>query len=137
RQDVSGLGVSAEAHRALAEGLYPYRKPGRRDRSTRAAEQASHRRVLPLEVQGRRGRVRPHRRVPGRMEELADRSASELARLVRSREISPVEVVEDCLARVERYNPAVNAPVTLNPRALAEADELQRPLAPGGALRLL
>src|SRR6266508_1084283 len=43
------------------------------------------------------------------MEDLADRSATELARLVRSREVSPVEVIEACLARVERYNPAVNA----------------------------
>jgi len=49
------------------------------------------------------------------MEDLADRSATELARLVRSREVSPVEVIEACLARVERYNPAVNAVVTLNP----------------------
>jgi amidase len=71
------------------------------------------------------------------MEDLADRSASELAGLVRSREISPVEVVEDCLARVERYNPAVNAIVTLNPRALDEADELERRLVRGEEVGLL
>src|SRR5690349_23130824 len=71
------------------------------------------------------------------MEDLADRSASELARLVRSREISPVEVIEDCLARVERYNPAVNAIVTLNPRALEEADELERRLLRGEEVGLL
>ena len=71
------------------------------------------------------------------MEDLADRSASELARLVRSREISPVEVVEDCLARVERFNPAVNALVTLNPRALDEADELERRLVRGEDIGLL
>src|SRR5690349_18090638 len=71
------------------------------------------------------------------MEDLADRSASELARLVRSREISPVEVIEDCLARVERYNPAVNAVVTLNPRALDEADELERRLLRGEEVGLL
>src|SRR5213079_1201010 len=59
------------------------------------------------------------------MEDLADRSATELARLVRSREVSPVEVIEACLERVERYNPAVNAVVTLNPRALDDAGELE------------
>src|SRR2546426_6341812 len=63
------------------------------------------------------------------MDDLADRSATELARLVASREVSPVEVVEACLARVERYNPAVNAVVTLNPRARSEehTSELQSP----------
>lgn len=71
------------------------------------------------------------------MEDLADRSASELAGLVRSREISPVEVMEDCLARVERFNPAVNALVTLNPRALDEADELERRLVRGEEVGLL
>src|SRR2546423_5072941 len=71
------------------------------------------------------------------MEELADRSASDLARLVRSREISPVEVVEACLARVERCNPAVNAIVTLNPRALDEAAALERRLVRGQDIGLL
>lgn len=71
------------------------------------------------------------------MEDLADRSASELAGLVRSREISPVEIVEDCLARVERFNPAVNAVVTLNPRALDDADELERRLVRGEEVGLL
>ena len=71
------------------------------------------------------------------MEDLADRSASELAGLVRSREISPVEDVEDCLARVERFNPAVNAVVTLNPRALDEADELERRLVRGEEIGIL
>jgi amidase len=71
------------------------------------------------------------------MEDLADRSASELARLVRSREVSPVEVVEAALARVERYNAAVNAIVTLNPRALDDADELERRLLRGEEVGLL
>src|SRR5256885_3599953 len=71
------------------------------------------------------------------MEDLADRSASELARLVRSREVSPVEVVEACLARVERYNPAVNAVVTLNPRALDDAGDLELRLVRGEEVGLL
>ncbi len=71
------------------------------------------------------------------MDDLADRSATELARLVASREVSPVEVVEACLERVERYNPAVNAVVTLNPRALDDAGELELRLVRGEEVGLL
>src|SRR5438477_55729 len=71
------------------------------------------------------------------MEDLADRSASELARLVRSRKVSPVEVVEACLARVERDNPAINAVVTLNPRALDDAGDLELRLVRGEDVGLL
>src|SRR5438270_637885 len=71
------------------------------------------------------------------MEDLAVRSATALARLARSREVSPVEVVEACLARVERYNPAVNAVVTLNPRALDDAGDLELRLVRGEEVGLL
>jgi amidase len=67
------------------------------------------------------------------MEDLADRSASELARLVAARDVSPVEVLEACLARVGRYNPVINAVVTLNDRARADALDLERRLARGEA----
>src|SRR5256712_2535216 len=136
-EDVPRLRLPAHAQRAVSEGLHPHRESGRGDRRARAPEQAPHRRVLPVEVQRRRGRVLPHRRVHGRMEDLADRSATELARLVRSREVSPVEVVEACLARVERYNPAVNAVVTLNPRALDDAGDLELRLVRGEEVGLL
>src|SRR6267142_5564315 len=131
RPDVPRLRLPAYSQRVVPEGLHPHREPGRRDRGAGAPEQAPHRRLLPVEVQGRRGRLLPHRRVHGRMDDLADRSATELARLVASRELSPVEVVEACLARVERYNPAVNAVVTLNPRALDDAGELELRLVRG------
>ena len=49
------------------------------------------------------------------MSTLIDRSASELRRLVASREVSAVSVVEASLARVEALNGAINAVVTLNP----------------------
>src|SRR6266702_2413334 len=136
-EDVPRLRLPAHSQRAVSEGLHPHRESGRGDRSARAPEQAPHRRVLPVEVQRRRGRVLPHRRVHGRMEDLADRSATELARLVRSREVSPVEVIEACLARVERYNPAVNAVVTLNPRALDDAGDLELRLVRGEEVGLL
>src|SRR3989441_4737731 len=65
------------------------------------------------------------------MEDLADRPAAELARLVRAREVSPVAVVEACLARVARHNPTINAVVTLNERAVDDARTLERRIARG------
>ena len=50
-------------------------------------------------------------------------SARELARLVRERELSPVEVLDAHLAALERANPAVNAIVTL---AVGQAREAAR-----------
>ena len=54
-------------------------------------------------------------------------SAVELARLVRTRKASPVEVVEAHLAAIERINPAVNAFCTVAAeKALAWAREAER-----------
>jgi amidase len=64
-------------------------------------------------------------------ESLAFLSAGEIARRVRARELSPVEVLDACLARVERHNPALNAVVTLNPRARDEAAALEASIARG------
>ena len=62
---------------------------------------------------------------------LAFLPAAEVARLVRAREASPVEVLDACLAQVERHNPAINALVTPNPRAREEAEALERRIAAG------
>jgi amidase len=48
------------------------------------------------------------------LEELCDQSASELARRIRTKEVSAVEVMSAHLARIERLNPALNAIVTLH-----------------------
>src|SRR5207245_1209639 len=69
--------------------------------------------------------------------DLADRSASELARLVAAREVSPVAVLEACLERVEKYNPILNAVVTLNERARDDACEVERRLTRGETPGLL
>ena len=47
------------------------------------------------------------------------------------RELSPVEIVEASLARVERYNGLLNAVVTLNESALDDARDLEREAARG------
>ncbi|WP_147942176.1 amidase [Microbispora sp. CSR-4] len=70
------------------------------------------------------------------MNELADLTATEMAALLRAREVSAVELTEACLRRVEETNPRVNAIVTLTAeRALdqaARADEdLRRGLVRG------
>lgn len=62
---------------------------------------------------------------------LADLPAHELARRVRARDVSPVEVLDACLARVEQVNPRINAVVTLNPAARDEAAALERRIAAG------
>lgn len=55
-------------------------------------------------------------------DEITDASATELARLIRRRELSPREVTQAFLARIERVNPAINAYVTVTAeQALAQA----------------
>ena len=57
-------------------------------------------------------------------EELYYRSATELARLLRDKEVSATEVVTAHLDRIDAVNPAVNAIVTLTgEHALAQADQ--------------
>jgi amidase len=59
------------------------------------------------------------------MDELACMSAARLAALIRGREVSPVEVMEAFLRRVERVNPSLNAVVTLSREALDCAREAE------------
>lgn len=67
--------------------------------------------------------------------ELVHREAVELATLLRSRQVSAVEVLEAHLERIDRLNPLVNAVVTIDEdgarRAAAEAD---RKLVAGEAI---
>src|SRR5229473_3595217 len=69
--------------------------------------------------------------------ELCYLPATELAALVRRREISPTEVVEAFLARIERVNPTINAYCTLTPdlardeaRAVESALKRGEPVGP-------
>ncbi len=64
----------------------------------------------------------------GELTRLSIREASEL---LRKKKVSPVELTRECLARIERYNPALNAFITITAdSALAEAraaeTEIQR-----------
>lgn len=60
-------------------------------------------------------------------EELATRSISELAPLIQSGEISPVELTQQVLRRIERLEPQLNAYITvLAEQALADAQTAER-----------
>jgi aspartyl-tRNA(Asn)/glutamyl-tRNA(Gln) amidotransferase subunit A len=59
-------------------------------------------------------------------------SATELVELYRTKGLSPVEAVEATLARIERFNPAVNAYCHLDPQgALAAARQSEARWAAG------
>ena len=64
--------------------------------------------------------------------DLCFQTATELARRIRTKDVSVTEVVEAHLAQIARVNPTVNAIVTLTAeRALAEAKEKDAALARG------
>ena len=63
--------------------------------------------------------------------DLVDLPATELARRVRAGELSPVDLTEAALARVDLVNPHLNAIVTLNERAVEDARVLERRIAQG------
>jgi Asp-tRNA(Asn)/Glu-tRNA(Gln) amidotransferase A subunit family amidase len=70
-------------------------------------------------------------------EELVKLSATKLSALIRSRGVSPVEVVEAHLRRIERVNPKLNAIVTLNPDAIEQAREAEAAIMRGEEVGLL
>ena len=57
-----------------------------------------------------------------------------IARLIREREVSPVEVVEVYLQQISRLNPALNAIVTLAPDAIGQAREAEQAVMRGEQL---
>jgi amidase len=68
------------------------------------------------------------------MTELGFRDAHALAAALRGRELGSRELLEHYLARIERWNPGLNAVVTLDAeRARAAADAADRALAAGDA----
>lgn len=72
------------------------------------------------------------------MTDLVDRSAVELAGMVRRREVSARELLAACLARIDEWNPHVNAIPTLVPEmAAAWADEADRRTAAGEEVGVL
>jgi amidase len=70
--------------------------------------------------------------------DLVDRSAVELAAMIRRREVSARELLDATFARIDSWNPHVNAIPTLVPDMAVEwADEADRRTAAGGGLGVL
>ncbi len=66
------------------------------------------------------------------MSDLCDRPATELRRAIATGDISPVELLESCIARIEELNPKINAIVaTCYERARAEASAAERAVRDG------
>src|ERR1700752_2695841 len=63
------------------------------------------------------------------MDQITELSVVDLASLIKTRRISPVEVVDAYLASIVRLNPALNAIVTLNPELVDQARDAEAALA--------
>ena len=69
------------------------------------------------------------------MTELCELDAVELRRMIGARQVSPVEVLDSCIARIERLNPVLNAMVELNlDEARADAKRAEQAVCDGAAL---
>src|ERR1043165_340039 len=74
----------------------------------------------------------------GMSAELTELTARKLAQLMRERKVSPSEVIEAHLSRIEQLNPKLNAIITLADDALERAREAEAAVMRGdevGALR--
>ena len=65
---------------------------------------------------------------------LTTKSLTELADLVRHRKVSPVEVLDAHLRRIDSLNGSLNAIITIAPNALEEARLAEQRLVEGGAV---
>ena len=65
---------------------------------------------------------------------LTSKSANELSELIRSRVVSPVEVVESYLHCIDQINPSINAIVTIAPDVLDQARAREREIIHHGTL---
>ena len=69
------------------------------------------------------------------MTEPCELTATEARRLIGRKALSPVELMESCIARIDRVNPALNAVVTLDAEAaMAAAREAERAVTAGARL---
>ncbi|NWF92947.1 MAG: aspartyl/glutamyl-tRNA amidotransferase subunit A [Syntrophaceae bacterium] len=82
----------------------------------------------------KRKRVRIER-APDRTEDLCYLSAAQLGRLIKKREISPVEVTEAHLSRIKALEPKLNSFITLLPdQAMAAARKAEKEILRGRCL---
>ena len=63
--------------------------------------------------------------------DLLSLDATEMARLIISKKISPVEIIEACLNQIEKFNPSINAIVTLADRSIDRARKAEQAIMRG------
>src|ERR1700751_1937621 len=68
------------------------------------------------------------------MTDLAFASAAELAAMIRNREISPIEVMQTTLSRIEESQPILNAFITVAAEPAMEAAKAAEAAVMGGAV---
>src|SRR5262249_50761000 len=69
---------------------------------------------------------------PARPDDLTSLSLTEASAMVRTRRVSPVELTDACLSRIDRLNPALNAFITVTgDRARADAKAAEAEIAGG------
>jgi Asp-tRNA(Asn)/Glu-tRNA(Gln) amidotransferase A subunit family amidase len=71
------------------------------------------------------------------MTEPCDLTALEARRLIGTKKLSPVELLDSCLARIEAVNPAINAVVAIDERARVWARQAEEAVMRGEKLGLL
>ncbi|MBP0444002.1 amidase [Roseomonas sp. SSH11] len=71
------------------------------------------------------------------MTEPCDLTALEARRLIGTKRLSPVELLDSCLKRIEAVNPAINAVVAIDPRAREAARRAEEAVMRGDKLGLL
>ncbi len=71
------------------------------------------------------------------IDDILEASAGALAAAIGARQLGAREVMQAVLARIETYNPTLNAICTLNHQALAEAEAIDQRLAAGEPVRPL
>src|SRR4051794_4729779 len=68
-------------------------------------------------------------------QDLASLTLKRASDLIRSKKVSPVDLAEACLSRIDLYNPKINAWITvMRDQALAQAKALEKEQA-GGTFR--
>jgi aspartyl-tRNA(Asn)/glutamyl-tRNA(Gln) amidotransferase subunit A len=74
------------------------------------------------------------RQGPPSVDDLALMPLSQASELIRTRKVSPVELTRACLARIERFNPRLNAFITVTEsQALAEAKAAEAEIMKGAS----
>jgi Asp-tRNA(Asn)/Glu-tRNA(Gln) amidotransferase A subunit family amidase len=68
------------------------------------------------------------------MDDLVSQSGGALAALIRKRDLSPVQLVEAHLRRIDELNPTLNAIVTIAPDAIQKAKEAEAAISSGKLL---